>query len=90
METLIYLRLKSYANPTLAPYSMPRGSELLEKRLRCPSGSQASNKGHLLQALRWPLQKAETEESLRMIERFKSSLTRPFHLIKCRYLLSIF
>ncbi len=48
----------------------------LEKRLTLPSwsGPKGSKRSNMVQALSWPLKKAETEKTLEKIEGFKSTL----------------
>ena len=48
----------------------------LEKRLTPPSwsGPEGSRRSNMVQALSWPLKKAETEKTLEKIEGFKSTL----------------
>ena len=71
--------------PTLRQLCEPKSGSLaqclkaltaLEKKLtpRDWIGPDGSKRRHLTQALRWPLKRKETEQSLEMIEHFKSTL----------------
>ncbi|KAL9029408.1 MAG: hypothetical protein Q9180_007036 [Flavoplaca navasiana] len=71
--------------PALAELCNPKTGSLaqcletllsLEKRLTPPSwsGPKGSKRSNMVQALSWPLKKAETEKTLEKIEGFKSTL----------------
>lgn len=72
-----FLELKSLCDPGTGILSRCRNElEMLESSLAPPgrSGPAGPKRKALVEALRWPLQRGETENVLERIERFKSTI----------------